>query len=279
MRVHIREKRDDMNKKILVLDIDGTLTNSKKEVTPETKKAILDMINRGHSCMLASGRPAPGMSYVADCLEFDKYGGYLLSLNGAKIIKYDTKEVIHQTILEHKYLEELHKFAIEHKCGILSYSSDTILSGNGIDEFVEKESSLNRLRVKELDNFADDITFDVNKCLMTAPPERAAKLTEILADKYKGVLSVYRSEPYFIEILPLGVDKATRLDLILPMIGFSKETCIACGDGYNDITMIDYAGIGVAMANAQPEVKAVANYVTLSNDEDGLIPVIEKYLG
>ncbi|MFI3238499.1 MAG: Cof-type HAD-IIB family hydrolase [Lachnospiraceae bacterium] len=267
-----------MDKKILVLDIDGTLTNSKKEVTAATKKAIDEMMERGHACMLASGRPTPGMKHVADALDFSDFGGYLLSFNGAKIIKYDTKEVIYQKVLEHHYIDELFQFAKEHDCGILSYSDDIILSGNGIDEYVEIESRINKLEVKELDNFSEYITFDVNKCLMTTAPEKAEKLVKVLAKKYEGQLSIYRSEPFFIEIMPLGIDKAASLDIMLPMIGFSKETCVACGDGFNDLTMIKYAGVGVAMSNAQPEVKEVADYITLSNDEDGLIPVIEKFL-
>ena len=267
-----------MDKKILVLDIDGTLTNSKKEVTAKTKAKIDEIRAAGHTVMLASGRPTPGMFHIANALDFDKLGGYLLSYNGAKIIKYDTKEVIYQKTLEHQYIKELYDFAKKRNIGIISYDNDVIISGNGIDEFIEIESKINKLAVKEVDDFVGYINYPVNKCLITCEPKKAEEYVEYLALKYEGKLSIYRSEPFFIEIMPLGIDKAASLEVMLPMIGFKREDCIACGDGYNDLTMIKWAGLGVAMANAQDTVKSVADYITLSNDEDGLIPVIDKFI-
>ena len=79
------------------------------------------------------------------------------------------------------------------------------------------------------------------------------------------------------EAMPLGVDKASSIEHMLPLIGMTREDCVACGDGFNDITMIKYAGVGVAMGNAQQAVKDVADMVTDTNEEDGLVSVIEKY--
>jgi len=90
--------------------------------------------------------------------------------------------------------------------------------------------------------------------------------------------SVYRSEPYFLEILPKGVDKAASLERLLLKLGMSKAEMIACGDGYNDLSMIQYAGLGVAMDNAVLPVKKAADYVTLSNNDDGVAHVIEKFM-
>ena len=87
-----------------------------------------------------------------------------------------------------------------------------------------------------------------------------------------------RSEPFFIEITPKGIDKAASLEHLCKIIGSSRENMIACGDGFNDISMIKYAGVGVAMANAQEEVKAVADYITASNDEDGVAQVIYEMI-
>ena len=113
---------------------------------------------------------------------------------------------------------------------------------------------------------------------MTAPPEKAAILVEELQEKFKDVLSIYRSEPFFIEIMPKNVDKAASLDIMLTSLGITKDDVICCGDGFNDKSMIEYAGVGVAMENAQPAVKEVADYITKSNDEDGIVHVIDKFI-
>ena len=93
-----------MSEKVLVLDIDGTLTNSKKEITDATKQAIWDIMDRGHKVILASGRPTPGMHRYKAELELPKRGGYLLSFNGARIVNCVTGEVMHQKVLPLKSL-------------------------------------------------------------------------------------------------------------------------------------------------------------------------------
>ncbi len=276
---HLQERQIlDMKQKILVLDIDGTLTNSQKEITPKTKTALLDIQKKGHIVMLASGRPTPGMLRYAKDLELATYGGYLLSYNGARIMHCKTGEIICQQTLPRTIIPELYAFAKENGCGLISYDGDMVISGTGMDEYIELEARINGLPIKEVDNFTEYINYDVNKCLMTAPPEHAEKCMLALQKKFEGILSIYRSEPFFIEIMPQNVDKAASLDNMLKIVGLNREDTICCGDGYNDITMISYAGVGVAMANARDEVKAAANFVTGSNDEDGLVEVIEKFV-
>ena len=112
-------------------------------------------------------------------------------------------------------------------------------------------------------------------CMATEADETSWKQ---LQEKYSDVASIYRSEPYFIEIMPKDVNKATSLDHMLEGMGLTRENAICCGDGYNDISMIEYAGTGVAMGNAQPAVKDAADYITGTNDEDGLVEVIDKFI-
>ena len=90
-------------------------------------------------------------------------------------------------------------------------------------------------------------------------------------------MSVYRSEPFFLELLPLGIDKAKCLEKLLERMQIDRKNVIACGDGFNDLSMIEFAGLGVAMANAQQVVKNAADYITLSNEEDGVAAVVEKF--
>lgn len=266
-----------MNKKLLVLDIDGTLTNSKKEITEITRQAVEKMMKAGHSCMLATGRPTPGVLFIADELKFGEHGGYTLSYNGARVINHKTGEVVFEQKLDNKYIPEILQFAKDNDCGVMTYNEKEVISGTRVDKYVQFEANLLRLPIVEVDDF-EKIAFPVNKCLMTAEPEKAEKLCEILAKKYEGKMSVYRSEPFFIEIVPLGVDKAKSIEKILPILGFEVCDCICVGDGYNDVSMIKFAGTGVAMANAVAEVKAVANFHTKSNDEDGVAWAIEELI-
>ena len=114
--------------------------------------------------------------------------------------------------------------------------------------------------------------------LLTAPPTRAEEHQKRLARRFIGRLSIYRSEPFFIEVMARGVDKGAAIAGLIERLGLEREDVIACGDGLNDLSMIRYAGLGVAMANAQPEVKEAADVVTLSNDEDGVAAAVERYL-
>lgn len=267
-----------MNKKILVLDIDGTLTNSKKEITPATKKAIQDIMKAGHKVILASGRPTPGMRRYEDELELQKYGGYLLSFNGARVVECKTGEIIYQQALPHSIIPEVYEFAKEKGCGLISYLGQTVISAFEPDEYVELEARINGLPIQTVQNFPKFVDFDVNKCLMTAPGEIAGEYEKELSQKYEGIVSIYRSEPFFIEVMPMNIDKAASLARMLEIFKMSKEDMICCGDGYNDISMIKYAGVGVAMGNAQEAVKEAADFITDTNDEDGLVRVINKFI-
>ena len=267
-----------MQEKVLVLDIDGTLTNSKKEITPNTKKGIQTILEHGHKVILASGRPTPGMRRYENELQLEKYGGYLLSFNGARIIECRTGEIVYQRILPLSIVSGLYAFAKKNGCGLVTYFGDNIISAFEPDEYVELESRINGMPIKVVENFVDFVDFEINKCLLTATVDKAPELEKQLQEKYGDIASVYRSEPFFIEVMPQNVDKATSLDKMLENIGMTKENTICCGDGFNDISMIKYAGMGVAMGNAQPAVKEAADYITGTNDEDGLVQVIDEFI-
>ena len=95
---------------------------------------------------------------------------------------------------------------------------------------------------------------------------------------YGDTVNVMRSEAFFIEVTAKGIDKARTLERVIGPIGVSQYNTICCGDGFNDISMVRYAGVGVAMGNAKEEVKAVADYVTASNEEDGIAEVVDKFI-
>jgi len=269
----------DINtKKALVVDIDGTLVNSQKEITPATAAAIREVILAGHAVVIASGRPLPGMRKCGRDLELEKVGGYLLSYNGAKVIDCRTEEVIFNKTLPMEIPAQIYEYAKAHGAGVVSFENDEVISGFEPNEYVKMEAHHNGLNIRVVPDFPTYIDFPVNKCMIMDIGEKDAIYERELKEKYGDSLSIYRSEEYFLEIMNSGISKAETLDAILDKIGVKRENTICCGDSYNDISMISYAGIGVAMGNAKPEVKEVADYITGTNDEDGLVEVIRKFI-
>jgi hypothetical protein len=122
------------------------------------------------------------------------------------------------------------------------------------------------------------VQFPVVKYLMLEEGDYLAMVEPRVKAALGRDYSVYRSEPYFLEILPKGIDKAASLERLLTHLNMSREEMIACGDGYNDLSMIEYAGLGVAMENAVLPVRKAADYVTASNNDDGIALVVEKFM-
>lgn len=267
-----------MQKKLLALDIDGTLTNTQKEITPKTLQKIIEVQEKGHVVAIASGRPLPGIRKIADTIQLDKFGGYVLAFNGGRIVNYKTGDVVYQAALDNEIVREIYDYCLGTGCGMVTYDGDRVITGTDIDGYMTFEASINHMEIMRIDNFKEYIDFPLNKCLLTAEPDKAAKIEKELDAKFGKRVTIFRSEPYFVEIMPQNVHKATSLEKLLGALEMEVKDLIACGDGYNDLTMIDYAGIGVAMANAQDIVKEHADYITLSNDEDGLVPVVDKFI-
>lgn len=264
-------------KKVLVLDIDGTLVTTEKEITPATKQAIWDILERGHQVMLASGRPLPGMRRYERELELPQRGGYIMASNGAKIVDCRTGEIVYQKVLPLSMVPTIYEYAQEHGCGLITFLGDNSISAFEPDEYVEYEARINGITIRVVENWPEFVNFDINKCIVTAEPAKAAVCEKELQKLLAGVANVFRSDPFFIEVVPIGVDKALSLEKMLPILGVEQEGTVCCGDGFNDISMLKYAAVGVAMGNAQAEVKAVADYVTATNDEDGIVEVIKEF--
>lgn len=265
-------------KKILVLDIDGTLTNSEKKITPRTYDALMHIQREGHRIMLASGRPTPGVRRYAEQLHLADNDGLILTFNGAQITNCETKEILFDQSVPTEHIPDIIQFANEHQCGLITYDGNEAICGTEITNYVALEVRINQIGIRQVSPFLPAIQFPCNKFLMTAEPADAERYVDMLNDHFKGALSIYRSEPFFIEIMPKGVDKASSIDYLLRKEGLTKDDIICCGDGFNDISMIKYAGVGVAMANAQDAVKEAADFITGSCDEDGLVTVIQKFI-
>ncbi len=267
-----------MQYKLLVLDLDGTLTNSKKEISERTKATLLKVQQKGVKIVLASGRPTYGIVPLAEELELAKYGGYILSFNGGTIINWQTKEIIHQSELNTENIPVLHEIARKNNVDIISYENESIISESTENEYIQYEAFLNKMPIKKVNSFPEALKVPVPKCLIVGHPEVLIKLEQEMKEQFNREMNIYRSEPFLLELNPLNIDKAQSLKMLLDYTGHTREEMLACGDGFNDLTMIEFAGFGVAMANAQDQVKQVSDFVTLSNDEDGVAHVVELFM-
>lgn len=267
-----------MKYKLLVLDLDGTLTNAKKEITENTRQTLIEAQEQGIKIVLASGRPTYGIAPLANQLELQKYEGYILAYNGGEIIDWKTGELMYKNLLDPEVLPYLYECACKNHFAIVTYDGEYVLTEYPDDEYVLKEALLNVMKIKKVDNFLEAVKHPTAKCLIVGEPERLAVLEKEMYEVLKDRMGVFRSEPYFLELVPKGIDKAQSLSVLLSEIGMTREEMIAVGDGFNDLSMIKYAGLGVAMANAQPVVRENADFITLSNEEDGVAHVVRKFM-
>ncbi|MDR3961452.1 MAG: Cof-type HAD-IIB family hydrolase [Eggerthellaceae bacterium] len=263
---------------MLALDLDGTLTNAAKEITPRVKQAIRKATEKGVSIVLASGRPIPGMAHVANELELDKIGGYVLSNNGSKIVDWKSKEVVFEKTLPRDAVEEscfaAHHFGVT----ALVYDEKELYSEDPKASDVEQGRYNNSAVANKVNNLESTITWDPNKMMVVGEPDKLISTLDYLQNKLAGVASVFLSEPYFIEIAPEGIKKDAALGVLAKHLNTTLDHVMACGDGYNDIPMLECAGLAVAMDNAYPETKEYADWIAPSNEEDGVAVAIEKFI-
>ena len=267
-----------MKYKMIVLDLDGTLTNDKKEITPRTKEALMQAQTAGVHIVLASGRPTYGIAPLAEELKLKENGGFILAFNGGKIIDCTNNEVLFEQKLDEQLVPLLYQEAMKAGLEILTYQGEGIAATNKNDKYVEHEAFINKMPIVQYDDFLNQLVYPINKCLIVGDPTPLHKLELRLAKELEGKMEVYRSADFFLECVPLGIDKARSLDRLISTLGIQREEVIACGDGYNDLSMIRFAGLGVAMANAAKDIQSEADLVTLSNEEDGVAHVIERFI-
>ena len=250
---------------LIALDLDGTLTNSEKKITPKTKEALMEAQERGVRIVLASGRPTYGIMPVAEELELERHGGFILAFNGGKIVDCKTRKVVFEHKLDPDVVPVLYHETMRVGLQILVHQGAEIVATSSEDCYVKLEAGINKMPIVQCDDFLNQITYPINKCLIVGDPAPLCALEQRILELLKGRISAYRSMDNFLECVPLGID-------------IDREEIIACGDSYNDVGMIKFAGLGVAMANAPRDIQEIADVITLSNDNDGVAQVVEKYV-
>ena len=268
-----------MKYKILVLDVDGTLLTNDKEISKRTLAALLKVQQMGVRIVLASGRPTYGLMPLAKKLELGNYGGFILSYNGGQIIDALNGEVLFERRINPEMIPYIEKKAKKNGFTLFTYHDDTIITNTLDNVHVLDEAKLNNLNVVLESYLSAAIDFAPCKCMLVSDDEEAlTSLENHWKRQLNGALDVFRSEDYFLEVVPCGIDKANTLGALLEKLNVKRDEVMAIGDGVCYVTMIQLAGMGVAMGHSRDSVKVCADYVTTSNEEDGVALAVENLI-
>lgn len=259
-----------MKYKLIAMDLDGTLNNVQKQITEQTKEALMEAQRKGVRLALASARPSPGLFRERDALRLQDYNGILMSYNGGRIVSAADNRVMFETTMDReaarsvlRALEEMPVTPILDD-GVRFYVTDK----NAYK--VEYECRNNCMSCIEKENLADFLHFAPVKLLMSVREAEIAAVQRQIAAMLPENLTVVQTAAFYLEVIPRAINKGQGIRDICRMTGILPEETIAFGDAENDIAMLQRAGVGVAMGNADEKVKAAADRVTLSNNRDGI---------
>lgn len=263
--------------KMVVLDLDDTLLRHDLTISDRTRDALLRAQKRGVRVVLASGRPTGAIWRYAQELEIARHGGYIVSFNGAVVTECATERAIFQQALPKEIIHELFDHSVEHGAHILSYVDDQIVTSRA-NEWADIEQKLTGMELREATDFKGAIQQDAIKAILLQEPEHLKMVSEKLRPLVQDRMNMVISKPFFLEFTDKGIDKRHSLAMLCEKLEILPSEVIAIGDSYNDVGMIQFAGLGVCMANGPEDVRAKADFVTASNMEDGVAVALEKFV-
>lgn len=263
-----------MKYKLVAVDIDGTLVNNKREVTPKTKETIHKAIDKGVIFTISSGRPIQGVQLITKQLEADIP---VITYNGAMVITGESRQIIYSCTMRREDAIQVERLGRERNTTIAIWA-DNQLFVNRADERAAKYSELSGTKPQLYEDIEELIDKGINKILWYDEVERINVFQKELRNKLNPTINYHTSQPFFLEFVDVNASKAIALEKLGEFYGIKRDEMIAIGDGFNDLSMIEYAGLGVAMENAPSEIKQAADFVTLSNENDGVAYVIEKFI-
>ena len=263
-----------MKYKLLAADMDGTLLNDDSVMTERTYDAVMAAIDKGVLFVPSTGRPMLGMRWLADRLKKDLP---FIIYNGAVVMTGRSEKILYAKNLGFDSVKEIYNTAIEYGIPVVLWIGQRLFACSDCREILDYRA-ITDVDMTVIDNIDVLEGQDVIKMLWILPPEEAIRQQSLMNAKMCGRVNAHTSRPYLLEFVDDGASKGRALDVLGGIYGIDKSEMIAVGDGHNDLSMLQYAGLGIAMANSPDDIKAACDSVTLSNNEDGVAAVIEKYL-
>lgn len=263
--------------KMIALDMDGTLLRDDKTISTETMNAIKLAKSIGIKVVLATGRPLSGIEAYLKDLDLLNTSDYAITLNGAIVQNTHNHSIISKHKLTIEDFSELYELSKKLQVNFHAFTSDGIITPK-MTEYSKLEEVVNNLKVKIVDIPKLKKSMEIIKIMMVDEPVILEKAIKALPSELYKKYTIVRSAPYYLEFLNKDCNKGEGIKILAKYLNIDIKDVICIGDAGNDLHMIKYAGLGVAMGNAFAEVKEIADYITKTNEEDGVAHVIHKFI-
>lgn len=266
--------------KLIAIDMDGTLLNSKKELLEETKQYFKDFHKKETDTLLVlcTGRPESGIRPYLKDLGYLEENHYIISQNGANIYESRTGKRVMDAFLDSAAIQKWIELGKKHGISVM---------GAGVDyyycfdqeptEWMEFDVKLVSGKLKRIPT-KESLNTDFYKILLMGDEEQLNEFETFIPQEWRDEFYVVRSQKYLVEVLTKGVNKAFGLEQLAKELNIQPSEIAAIGDAANDIEMLEYAGLAIAMGNASEEVKAVSDIVTDTNENNGVIKAIDQLI-
>ena len=271
-----RERR----RMIFFVDLDGTLLNDQKEITPGNRKALQRLQEGGHAAVICTGRALPSALRQAKRLDLAHPGNYIICYNGGQIYDIGAEKILYSRDIPMELtrlcFDEAHRFGIS----VQAYDETYVVAEEQSYD-LEAYSKQQDLPWKVTEDVTSYLKRNTPKvlCLDKRNPERVTAFRAVLEPKVAGELDLFLSQSDYLEIVPHGVNKGFAVRYLCDALGIPVSRSVAAGDAENDLPMIRAAGTGAAMCNGSEPVKSGADYVTQAdNNHDGVAEILERFI-
>ncbi|MCY6483220.1 sugar-phosphatase [Clostridium aestuarii] len=263
--------------KLIALDMDGTLLNENKAISEENRTAIEKAKQKGVKIVLATGRPKKGIEKYLEELNLVSDNDYCVTYNGGVIQNTGTNEVISMQLLHEEDVHYLYNLSKTLDVNIHALTTTGCISPK-LSKYTKLEIDLNNIPFEEVDFQSIDSSYNIVKVMFIDDENKLSKVIANLPKEVYEKYTVVRSAPFFLEFLDKSINKSTGVKSLAKALNINQNEIICVGDAGNDVHMLKYAGLGVAMGNAFSEVKKIADYITYTNEENGVAHIIDKFI-
>ena len=265
-----------MKYKMLVVDMDDTLLTDDHIISEENKTMLFKAQEMGVYVVLASGRPTSAMIEYAKELQCDINNSFMISFNGSTITDLKEDKVLFEHSLTMEQIHSIYDFSQENNTHIITYLDGKIISETS-SEYIDIESTITGLEHIIVPDFKAAVTTSAVKCLLLEEPSYLKGIESLLKAAMPD-LSVCMSKPFFLEAAPNGIDKGAAIKVLAEKLNIHSSEIIAVGNAGNDLTMVQYAGLGVWVDNVDEELRKFGDVIVASNNNHGVAEVVRRFI-